>query len=176
MRFASVTLSALLFAGAAFAQQAAPQKGAGARGAGLQALKTYLNLTDQQVTDLKAVETSLHTAIQPLRQDLVAKRQDLRAELQKTTPDQSIIAQLNQQIASDVSQIEAQRATFQKQLLAVLTADQISQLNNLSQALQLVPAARAAAALDLINAPEGFGGLRAPAGRARGMMRRAPAQ
>ncbi len=177
MKLAGWTLTAVLFAGTALAQQAPVQGTATAARPGLQALQTYLNLTDDQVTNLKAVETSLRSTIKPLFQNLVTKRQALRAENQKTTPDPTVITQLNQDIANLLSEIEVQRDAYRKQALAVLTTDQLAQLDKLTQALLLVPVGRAAVALDLISAPQGFGGMRGPAGAGlRMMMRRQPAK
>jgi len=177
MRFAAWTLSAVLFAGTLFAQQDPPQ---GPRGAGrpaFQELKTYLNLSDTQVANLKAVEIALREAIRPLLQDLAAKRQALRAENEKAAPDQNVITQLKQEIENLLGQIQTQRANYQKQALTYLNADQLSLLDKLSQALQLAPVARAAAALDLITPPEGAGFRMPAAGMRPGVrMRRSPSK
>ncbi len=172
MRFSRWMLLALLLAGTAFAQQGPP---AGARGAGrpaFQALKNYLSLTDAQVTNLTAVETALREALKPLHQDLLAKRQALFAENQKTTPDPNVVAQLKQDIANLLTQIQDQRSNYQKQALAYLNPDQLDLLAKLNDVLKLMPVARAAAALDLITPPDGMGMRMAGAGR--GLMMRRP--
>jgi Spy/CpxP family protein refolding chaperone len=177
MRFAGLTLSALLFAGTIFAQQGPPRRGPGAGGGAFQALKTYLSLTDAQVSNLTAVATAMRDALKPLAQDLAAKTKALRDENQKTTPDANVVAQLKQDIAGLRDQIQTQRASFRKQLQGYLNQDQLTALAKLEQVLKLFPVARAAAALDLIDMPDGPGGgrfgLGAPAGPGM-MMRRRP--
>jgi Spy/CpxP family protein refolding chaperone len=157
MRIARWTAGVILLAATAFAQQGPPARRPG-NGPGLQALKTYLNLTDAQVTALAAVQTSLRNAIQPLAQDLAAKTKALRDENSKTTPDPNVVSQLKSEIASLRDQIQTQRSSFRAQAQALLTSDQIAALNKLEQALKLLVTAREAAALDLIDFPEGFGG------------------
>lgn len=159
----------VLFAGTAFAQRGPMARTPGS-GPNLQALKTYLNLTDAQVTSLQTVQTSLRNAIQPLAQDLAAKTKALREENSKTTPDPNVVSQLKADIASLRSQIQTQRSNYQGQAQAVLTTDQVTALNKLEEALKLVVVAREAVALDLISGPEGFGAgmMRAP--RGAGMM------
>ncbi len=175
MRFAGWTLSALLLAGTVFAQQGPPAGVRAARTPNLQALKTFLNLSDVQVTNLKAVQTALRAATEPIHQQLAAKRQALRAENQKATPDPTVVAQLKQDITSLLDQIATQRTNFQKQAQSYLNPDQLASLAKLEEALKLVAVAREAVALDLITPPEGAGagmfGLGGP-GAFSPMMRR----
>jgi hypothetical protein len=158
MKFTGLTLSALLFAGTVFAQQGPPQRMPVERGGALQALKTYLSLSDDQVANLTTVEKAMRDALKPLAQELAAKTKALRDENQKPTPNPGVVAQLKQDIAGLRDQIKTQRAGFQKQLQAYLSPDQLASLTRLEEVLRLIPVARAAAALDLIDAPDGFGG------------------
>jgi Spy/CpxP family protein refolding chaperone len=158
MKVARWTALMILFAGTAFAQQGPMARMPGAR-ANLEALKSYLNLTDAQVTALQTVQTSLRTALQPLAQDLAAKTKALRDENGKATPDPNVVAQLKADITSLRDQIQTQRTSFQAQAQAVLTTDQLAALTKLEQALKLLVVAREAAALDLITLPGGFGGM-----------------
>jgi Spy/CpxP family protein refolding chaperone len=177
MKFAGLTLSALLFAGTIFAQRGPSARFPGAGGGAFQALKTYLNLSDAQVSNLTAVERAMRDALKPLAQELASKTKTLRDENQKTTPDPSVIAQLKQDIAGLRDQIQTQRAGFQKQLKSYLNPDQLASLAKLDEVLRLVPVAHAAAALDLIDSPEGFAGGRmgmAGPGRPGMMMRKRP--
>jgi Spy/CpxP family protein refolding chaperone len=168
MRIARWTILAILLAATAFAQQG-PRARTPGSGPNLQALKTYLNLTDAQVTALTAVQTSLRNALKPLAQDLAAKTKALRDENNKTTPDPNVVAQLKADIASLRGQIQAQRTSFQAQAQTLLTADQLAALTQLEQALKLLVVAREAAALDLISLPDGFGG--GPGGFGAGLLR-----
>ena len=176
MKIARLTLTALLIAGTVFAQQGRPQRPP-RDGRVLGALKTYLNLTDSQVSNLTTVETAMRDALKPLVQDLAAKTKALRDENQKATPDPNIVAQLKKDIAAQRDQIQTQRDSFRKQLRSYLTPDQITSLTNLEQVLKLVPVAHAAVALDLIDGPDGPGGGRFGMGGPGGpgmMMRRRP--
>lgn len=174
MRFATLTLSILLFAGSAMAQQPFPRPGRGNGLLAIQALKEYLSLSDAQVTNLQSIQAAMREAIKPLAQDLAAKTKALRDEKQKTTPDQKVIDQLTADITALRAQIETQRTNYQKQARGYLTADQLTFLTKLEDVFKLMPVAHAAVMLDLISGPDGA--LRMPAafggGPRPGMMRR----
>jgi Spy/CpxP family protein refolding chaperone len=157
MRFASWMLSGILIAGSVFAQQGPRRKVAGSEAFALQGLKNYLNLSDDQVSSLKTVEAQMRDALRPMIQELTTKTRALRDENQKPSPDAAVVNQLKEEIAGQRDQIRTQRADFQKQLQGILNADQLASLADLSQALRLLPVARAAAALDLIDSAGGAG-------------------
>jgi hypothetical protein len=175
MRFASWMLSGILIAGSVFAQQGPRRRVAGSGAVALQGLKNYLSLSDDQVSSLKTVEAQMRDALRPIVQELAAKTRALRDENQKPSPDANVVKQLKEEITGLRDQIRTQRADFQKQLQGFLNADQVASLADLNQALKLLPVARAAAALNLIDSAAAAGvgrfGQRSPAGL-RMLMRR----
>jgi Spy/CpxP family protein refolding chaperone len=178
MKFAGWMLSVILIAGTIFAQQGPRRGAAGERALTLQGLKDYLKLSDDQIASLKTVETQMREALKPLVQNMRTKTRALREESWKSTPNADVVAQLKEEIAGLRDQLQTQRSSFQNQLQAILNADQLASLANLEQALRLFPVARAAAAIDLIDSPEGAGigrlGPEEAAGGARMMRRSRP--
>lgn len=145
------------------------------------ALKTYLNLTDDQVQKLVDARKSVAEANKPIFEQIREKSQALREEMQKDTPDAAKVGQLMVDIKALRTKLRDGRGDVNSAALAVLTDAQKALLPALDQALKLGPAARQAAALGLVAAPEppegaglGAGGFGAgPRGRgmARGMRR-----
>jgi Spy/CpxP family protein refolding chaperone len=82
MKFTTIALAAALSASTLLAQ---PGPGRGPRGeANVDALKQVLELTDQQVTDLKAArKTFAESELRPIMQQSHEKREALRAEMQQ---------------------------------------------------------------------------------------------
>ncbi len=156
MRIATVLFAVLLVAGAAFAQQgpaaAAPHRGL----VQTDLIKSFLNLSDQQVQDLTGIETSFRDAARPLMQQMREKGQTIRQTLQQDP--QADISQLQSDLASLRTQIKDLRAQYQAQAQKVLTEDQKTSLASLQKALELMPTAHQAMALNLLEQPEGFPG------------------
>jgi len=160
MKKTTVFLALVLSIGTALAQQGPPPGGPGWGAARLDALKTFLQLSDSQVQSITALRTSLRATVKPIREQIMTKEQELKQEMAKASPDSAIVAQLMVDVKNLRSQIKTARSGQQPQLLALLTDAQKSSLANLQQALSLQQAAHQAAALGLIDAPqgEGFGG------------------
>jgi chromosome segregation ATPase len=157
MKYSGWILSGIMIAGTVFAQQGPVRGAASGRAFPLQGLKNYLNLSDDQVSGLKTVEAEMRDALRSLAQDLREKTRVLREENQKSAPDPDVIARLKEEITGLQDQIKTQRADFQGRLRGILNADQLASLTRLEEALRLFPIARAAAAVDLIDAPGGAG-------------------
>ena len=167
MKKTTVFLAFVLSIGTALAQQGPPPGGPGWGAARLDALKTYLQLSDQQVQSIKALQTSFRDTVKPIHIRSGLKSRNCMQELAKASPDSAVVAQLMVDIKNLRSQIKTTRAGQQPQLLALLNDGQKSSLANLQQALSLQQAAHQAAALGLIDAPQGaypgglgFGGMR----------------
>jgi len=148
------------------------QPGPGPRGprgaANLDALKGVLALTDQQVTDLKAARESFFTnELRPIMEQIREKRQALREEMQKESPNASIVGQLQVETAELGKQIRAKHAAQAEQLRGMLTDAQKAKLAELQEAANLLPAIHQARALSLLDPPEG--GLEAGPRFGRGM-------
>jgi N-formylglutamate amidohydrolase len=167
MKKSTVFLAFVLSIGTALAQQGPPAGGPGWGGARLDALKTFLQLSDSQVQGITALQTSFRATVKPIHQQIMTLEQQLKQEMAKASPDSAVVAQLMVDIKNLRSQIKTARDGQQPQLLALLNDGQKSSLANLQQALSLQQAAHQAAALGLINAPagsfsggQGFGGMR----------------
>ena len=165
MKKATVFLSFLLGVGTLLAQQSPPTKGPRFRTPPLDALKSFLQLSDKQAGDITALQTSFRDAVKPIHEDIVAKQKQLRQEMDKASPDSSVVAQLMLDVKNLRNQIKTKRDELRPQLLAILSDAQKSALANLQQALSLQQPAHQAVALGLIEAPQndspdgsGFGG------------------
>lgn len=160
MRKATVVLAFVLSIGTALAQQGPPPGGPGWGGAHLDALKTFLQLSDSQVQSITALQTSFRSTVKPIRDQIMTKEQELKQEMAKPAPDSAVVAQLMVDIKNLRNQIKSARAGQQPQLLAILNDAQKSSLASLQQALSLQQAAHQAAAVGFIDAPQGtnFGG------------------
>jgi Spy/CpxP family protein refolding chaperone len=153
-------LKAIILAAALSAPVLLAQPGPGPRGprgvANLDALTQVLELTDQQVTDLKAARQDFFAnEVRPIMVQIHEKRQTLRDEMQKESPNASIIGQLQVEIAELGNQIKAKHAAQVEQLRSMLTDPQKAKLAELQQAAELIPAIHQAQALSLLDAPQG---------------------
>jgi protein CpxP len=145
-----------------------PGPGMFAAGAGpaasLDALKTYLALTDAQITQLKDLrKNNFDTNVKPVMDQIHTKQQALRALLQTSNPDSAAVGQLTVEIKALHEQIRSLRANLDKQAAALLTPDQQAKLADLQKAAALLPAIHQAMAVGLIAPPD------PPAGGAAGM-------
>jgi peptidoglycan hydrolase CwlO-like protein len=154
MKKSTVALALLLSIGPSLAQQGPPLGGPGSRPPRLDALKSYLQLSDKQVQDLTALLSSFRNAVKPIHEQIMTKQQSLKQEMAKASPDSNVVAQLLVDIKSLKNQIKTQRDGLRPQLLALLSEAQKNSLNTLEQALSLQQAAHQAAALDMIEGPQ----------------------
>ncbi len=161
MKFARLTIAVLLLASPLFAWQVRQMGPAGGVGAGeggigrFDALKEYLKLTPQQITELREVQSSMRDAVRPLVQDLVPQVKALRTALRQDPVDSAAVTRLRQEIESARTTIRAKRDEFGAKARGVLTPDQVSSLGALEQALKLQAEARQAAQVGLIESPQG---------------------
>jgi Spy/CpxP family protein refolding chaperone len=160
MRINAMALAVLAFAGALFSQGGFPPPGPPPDGVRTEQVKTYLVLTDQQLQDLAAIQSSLRDAADPLMQQIGEKRQALRQALQQDTVDSSLVSQLRTEIENLQTQLQSLRASYRPKAQAVLTDQQKASLATLQQAMDLMPTAFQAASLNLLDTPEGFPGGR----------------
>jgi chromosome segregation ATPase len=125
------------------------------RGPRLEALKSYLGLSDQQVETLTAVQRSFMEATRSIHEQIAAKQKELREEMAKSEPSASVAGQLMADAKALRSQIDAKRDEFRTQTRVVLNDQQRIALSALETALSLQQAARQAVAINLLEAPEG---------------------
>jgi chromosome segregation ATPase len=164
-------LALVLTVGTVMAQQPQPAKGAPPAGARLEALKSYLQLSDRQVQDITAQLAAFRDSVKPIREEMMAKRKDLRAEMSKSSPDATVATKLKNDLKDLQSQVSSKRDELKPQLLAILNDSQKESLASLEQALKVRQAANQAAALGLIDAPQGnLGNMEGFGGPAAGRM------
>jgi Spy/CpxP family protein refolding chaperone len=165
MRKTTLFLAASLLVATAYAQQGQPGRFQARTAASTDAIQTYLKLSDQQVTDLKALQTTMRVDIKPLAQQLADKTKTLRDELKKDPVDAATVSALRKDIDALKSQIGAKRDEYGVKARKVLSGDQLKALDALQQALALLPAARQAIGLNLMEVPEDLRGLIGRGGR-----------
>ena len=152
---------------------AAERQAAGQAMAGAGALKDYLGLTDAQVEQIRTLRREQAQEVRPEAQAVRALAQELRKEMQSSTPDAAKVGQFTVELKQLREKAIAERSGFGDKARAVLTADQQAKLRSLEEAAKLAPAARQAAAMGLIAPPrtdamEAGGAPPAPMLRGRG--------
>jgi Spy/CpxP family protein refolding chaperone len=155
MKFKAILVAAVLSAGTLLAQTGPIKRGP--RGeANLDALKQFLELSDQQVEELKAARKDFFAnEVRPTMEQIREKRLALREEMQRESPNAAIVGQLQVEIAELGNQIKEKQAGQAEQLRGMLTDTQRTKLAELEQAASLLPAMHQARALSLLEAPEG---------------------
>lgn len=148
-----LALPVLLLVGMVAAQPFGP--GAG----GTEALKSALNLTDDQITKLRDLRKAEFEALKPLLEQWRANRQALRDKVQAGA-DAAEIGKLVLAGEALRKQIQESRESYHKQALAILTPAQQTALSKLEEAAKLLPAIGQARALNLLSGPAGWRGGR----------------
>ncbi len=120
-------------------------------------LKTYLALTDAQVTSLQELNHSARVAGQAVQTDLRTKHQALNAAIRGGATDPTAVSALAQAVQAGEAKMLAIRQDYQTQAVGMLTADQKVKLAALSAAAALTPHIREAEMLNLITPPAGEG-------------------
>lgn len=132
-------------------------QGPGQGQAGLDALKTYLGLTDAQVEQMRTLRKQHAEDMQPTAAAIRAKAQELRQLMQTANPDPARVGALTVELKQLRDKAAAARSTLNDQIKAVLTAAQQTKLKDLEAAAKLGQAVRQAIGIGLIEAPEGRG-------------------
>lgn len=87
-----------------------------------------LNLTDDQKAKMKQIRQSFAETNKPLREQLRAKRQELRRANEGGTFNEALATQKLTEIAPLQAKLMAARANLHQQMLSVLTPEQKAQL------------------------------------------------
>ena len=87
-----------------------------------------LNLTDDQKAKMKQIRESFAETNKPLREQLRAKRQELRQANEGGTFNEALATQKLTEIAPLKAKLMAARANLHQQMLSVLTPEQKAQL------------------------------------------------
>jgi Spy/CpxP family protein refolding chaperone len=112
-----------------------PGPGGGGGGAITDArfLTRYLSLTAAQVTQLKTFLATLQTAEQAVRTSHTALCQQLRTDIDASTPDPATVGKDYLALVDSQSGIRTAITAFEASLSAVLTADQLTKFQTLIQ-------------------------------------------
>src|SRR5687768_1122878 len=87
-----------------------------------------LNLTEDQKAKIQQIRESFAQRNKPLRQELRAKRQELRQASGGGTFNEALATQKLTEMASLEAKLMGERAKLHKEMLSVLTAEQKAQL------------------------------------------------
>jgi periplasmic protein CpxP/Spy len=116
-------------------QNQAPRKGWHGRGHGGERggmmggrLFSQLNLTDDQKAKIKQIHQAFAETNKPLREQLRAKRQELRQTSEGSTFNESLATQKLTEMASLEAKLMGERHKLHQEMLSVLTAEQKTQL------------------------------------------------
>ena len=104
------------------------RKGHGMRGMRAGGFFRGLNLTEDQKAKMKTIRESFATTNKPLREQLRAKRQELRQASEGGTFNEALATQKLTEIAPLQAKLMAERAKLHQEMLSVLTAEQKAQL------------------------------------------------
>lgn len=166
LKYAGLAVTAVVaVAMLAFAQP--PGRGAGAmKGTPpVDAVKTYLALSDSQLTGFQAIRQTAMTAAQPISQQLRTKTQALRTALSETPVNATTITSLQAEITTLRAQLDKIQADARAQMAATLSADQKAKLATLTAAADLREEIQGAAGIGLLEGgPGGPGGRGGPGG------------
>jgi Spy/CpxP family protein refolding chaperone len=131
-RILAVVFGVGLMASLAFGQSAVRPAGFGHHGGGfggmLGMMGDYLDLTDAQRTQMKAILAKDKPAIRPLMQQLAQGRQQMHQLESASTFDETKVRTLATQQSQTMTDLMVQRARINSELMQVLTADQKTKL------------------------------------------------
>ncbi len=122
-------------------------------------LKSYLSLSDEQVTQLTDQKKQLNDAVSPLATQLLEKRKSLADLLKAGSTDTATIGQLRQDMAGLRRQMKDLAGQYGTNARGVLNADQQTKLQALEEAAKLMPTIRQAESLNLIEGAAPWAGM-----------------
>jgi protein CpxP len=132
VKILAAALGLTLVTASAFGQAAVRPSGFGHRGGGfgnmLGMMGDYLDLTDAQRTQMKAIWTKEKPTIQPLMQQLAQGHQQMRQLEEASTFDEVKVGALATQQSQAMAGLMLQKARIKFELMQVLTADQKTKL------------------------------------------------
>jgi len=121
----------------------------------LDALKTYLNLTDSQVQGLQQIQQQERQANRTTMQTIRQNQANLDSLMKNGAADPAAVGKLmveNQTLQSSMSKTHE---SFSAQAANTLTVDQKAKLKTLQDALALMPAIHQAMGAGLLAPPQG---------------------
>ena len=128
------------------------------------AVKTYLSLTDSQLSGFDAIRQTARTSAEPIAQQLQTKMQALRAATNATPVNAATITSLQAEITALRAQLDKIQAGARAQMAALLSAAQKTKLATLEAAAALREEVQGAATIGLVDGGPGGPGGRGPGG------------
>jgi periplasmic protein CpxP/Spy len=132
LKVMAAALGLTLVTALAFGQAAVRPSNFGHRGGGLGnmlgMMGDYLDLSDAQRTQMKAILTKEKPTIQPLMQQLRQGNQQIRQLEQAGTFDETKVRTVATQQVRAMTELMVQRARIKSEMMQVLTADQKTKL------------------------------------------------
>ncbi len=168
-KMATTFLALSLFAGAALAQGPGRMGMRGSPDAtpSFDALKSALNLTDQQIASLQALNQERATAVQKIAEGMRTQHEQLREKLSASSPNPTELGNILLSIHRGRTQLQQLGQDYNKRAVSLLTSDQAAKLKQMQEAVQSRRAIGEAHRLNLITPPEGDRG-QGPAAFGRG--------
>ena len=120
----------------------------------IDALKTYLNLTDSQVQALQQMQQQERQTNRATVQKMRQSQANLDDLMQKGSADAATAGKLLLEIQDLQASLSKTRGTFSAQAANTLTADQKVKLKTLQDAVALMPAIHQAAGFGLLALPQ----------------------
>ncbi len=156
MKIAIASISILLCMGILFAQQGPFNRGISLRENPTDQIESYLGLTNDQLEALKELRSDFREAARQPVQEIAEISRQLREAIGQDPIDSDLVGQLRADIESRQKNVGDLRSNYRVSAKDILTEEQASLLVALQQVLQLIPAARQAAALNLLEEFERF--------------------
>ena len=166
MKLMTLTLSAAMAAGIVLAQDG-PMRDRERRNRTPDEAISALNLTPEQVTALQENQRALRQATRVIQQQIADLNQQMRTEMSQDTPNASVAGQFLLDMKSKREEIKTTAGQFQAQAVEMLDDNQQAALAALEQTRQAQPALRQTGSLGLTSLGPGPGGF---GGRGRGGM------
>lgn len=94
---------------------------------------SQLDLTDAQKAQMKQIRESQRESLQPLKQELRAKRQEIRTATASGTFDEALVRQKLAEIAPIEAKLMAEQFRAHQQMLSVLTPEQRTKLEQMRE-------------------------------------------
>lgn len=116
-------------------------------------LRTYLTLTDSQMTSLQQVQTEKRKAESAIYTQINERQRQLNALLNQGSNDAATIGRLMVEINNLRKQLPLPSDQYRASALAVLTEAQKAKVPSLAEALKISSAASEAAYYSLIDSP-----------------------
>lgn len=120
----------------------------------------YLELDEGQVGSIREISQALREEAMPIRQNVRALKQELKAQFDSDTPDATIVGSLMIQIHEQREELRNLAQARNEAVLDLLSVEQAAKVNDVLEAAKLQPVIRAFHELKLLpprgpNGPDG---------------------